>query len=46
MGPSMNFWLANVTAAAATTATDVATAALLVIAYDDLRGLERCENHR
>lgn len=42
--PSMNFWLAIV--AAATTATDVATAAPLVRAYIDLRGPERCENHR
>lgn len=42
--PSINFWLAIV--AAATAATDVATAAPLVRAYVDLRGLERCENHR
>jgi len=42
--PSMNFWLAIV--AAATAAMDVATATPLVRAYVDLRGLERCENHR
>ena len=40
----MNFWLVIV--AAATAAMDMATAAPLVRAYVDLRGLERCGNHR